>query len=734
MEKDKKKKTYKHRKKKITEISMEERDKTKKLSKKTSLSFSKEYIPIQLNLEHFGQTPINICELENLITIENTASTHEDNYHQIISKKLDEIKAVDNEINEYVLKKPLFIDIINYIKENIENEEQNCRMRIDERSKELNIIEILEKELNDLEEVRKKYEMKRNIQKKLYESSLYTKSDDILLCLKEIEQEKKNLLNIKNKNNENKNKIPEIIKILEKKEQEINENKLEKEKQTKIKNTLKEEYEKVNKIAINDNIFCHNNFFSLLTFFPYFKNVAFISNNSVSENTPQNEEIKDINNLDENKIIINKEINDIDKEELNKIKDLLTQNENSNINTNFKILKDRRTVQISLREKYKFKKIFSIINNNYIAEPWNPTKYTSLKLSTINSYFNEFNMTAISNNYFIIYYVQNLEKTSLNNELHKLYQNLKNNEYIDRNIVIKISVITDSNYINLQNINQESKVKNQLTSITNSSIYKIYGFLYEFTKTNRLNKKNSFRIYVFDYFYPQAVDMMNTITKYYAKKKRKKTGVYKKVIKGQGKQKKRQADKSTTNNHINANNNIIKGKQKPNNNNNKSNANKIQIKKNINKSNIGNLKKNNSFFTTNQTNNKINKNNNNKKVNVNNTTEDTKIIKKSRSKNQSIKKEKSKIINVNINNSNNIKVVKFDEKPKSKSITPKKNNSANKNAIINKQKASSLVFNDLKIFKPEHTLVIHDINSDFVNSIEFRQVAKACGLLNNLGK
>ena len=64
-------------------------------------------------------------------------------------------------------------------------------------------------------------------------------------------------------------------------------------------------------------------------------------------------------------------------------------------------------------------------------------------------------------------------------------------------------------------------------------------------KSNRLNKKNIFRLYNFDYSYPQAIDMMTNISKYYAKKKRKKTGVYKKVIRQgvQQKAKKKPADK-----------------------------------------------------------------------------------------------------------------------------------------------------------------------------------------------
>ena len=101
-------------------------------------------------------------------------------------------------------------------------------------------------------------------------------------------------------------------------------------------------------------------------------------------------------------------------------------------------------------------------------------------------------------------------------------------------------------------------------------------------------------------------------------------------------------------------------------------------------------------------------------------------MKKSGSSQHSNKKDKK----VQLGSKNNIKYVKFDEKPKS--ISPKKNNSANKDLVENrKAKINSIVFNDLKTIKPEHTLIIHDINADFVNSNEFKNIAKACGILNN---
>jgi hypothetical protein len=352
-------------------------------------------------------------------------------------------------------------------------------------------------------------------------------------------------------------------------------------------------------------------------------------------------------------------------------------------------------------------------------------------------------MTSISNNYFIIYFVPKIEKTSTSDEIFKLFEKLKNNEYIDKNLIIKISAITESNYINLQNIEQKNAIKNQLFSINNAGIYTIYGFLFEFIKTNRLNKKNIFRIYNFDYYYPYAVEMMNSINKYYAKKKRKKTGVYKKVIRqGPAKQKKKQEDRSISNNNLN------KGKNKPNVNNNKNNLKKVQFKKTINNLKVGNTKRNNSFISSAQRNKLNNKNKNNLSKKLNKTSKENNnknisndknlitsqqkdeknILKKSGSQNKSSKQGINKI---NLNVCNNIKTVNFDTQ--TKSVTPKKNNSEKK-SCVNRQKTISLVFNDLKIIKPEHTLIIHDINPEFVYTDEFKKVAKACGMLNNTEK
>ena len=389
-------------------------------------------------------------------------------------------------------------------------------------------------------------------------------------------------------------------------------------------------------------------------------------------------------------------------------------------------------MQFNNKEKYKFSKIFSIINNNYIAEPWNLFKYSSLKLSTINSYFDEFNMTAINNNYFIIYFVPVLDKTCLKGELYSLYQQIKNNEYIDKYMTIKISAITESNYINLQNINQEKSINNQIESINNSGMNTIYGFLYEFIKLNRLNKKNIFRIYNLDYSYPQAIEMMNNITKYYAKKKRKKTGVYKKVIKGvQPKAKKKQADKSVNND--NKNNKLNKGNIKNNQGNKKNNnMNKVvQFKKSVifnNSHKDKNISTNNAANNLNKTfisNNRSKKKNDNKKILNVSSIDNKKIIKKSGSS-QKVQNKKEK--NVTINSKNNIKIVKIDEKPKS--ITPKKNNSSEKELTRKTLNINNIIINDLKVIKPEHTLIIHDINDEFANSIEFKKVVKSCGLLN----
>ena len=231
--------------------------------------------------------------------------------------------------------------------------------------------------------------------------------------------------------------------------------------------------------------------------------------------------------------------------------------------------------------------------------------------------------------------------------------------------------------------------------------------------------------------------MMNNISKYYAKKKRKKTGVYKKVIKGvQPKAKKRQADKSVNsdnNNNNIKNNKLNKGNIKNNQGNKKNNnVNKVvQFKKsvifndshkekNTSTNNANNLNK--TFIS----NNKSNKKNDNKKVLNVSSLDNKKIIKKPGSS-QKVQNKTEK--NVTINSKNNIKVVKIEEKPKS--ITPRKSNSSKKELVRKTLNLNNIIVNDLKSIKPEHTLIIHDINDEFANSDEFKKVLKSCGILIN---
>jgi len=725
-----------------------EKPKPKLVSKTSEPSFHKELTLKRLSLHSSNFIPSQISEYDNIITLQNISHKNEENYFEIISKKQNELKKYDEEIDEQYSNRYIIFEFLAQIEKSINLENEKCHERIDEIINEENNINSLQGQIEELGRDLKIKEMTKFSKIKKFENIDNDKHLKRVKILEEIEKERNNLTEKENENKELNKKIPQMKEDINKYIDEINnEKKLENELTTK-KNELKEQYTKINQIALNDNKFCHDNFFSLLTLFPYYKNVAFISSKNLQENNTNN---KQLENIDENKIIIEEElIADNENENIEKIKSLLQQKEESDKNYNYKILKDRRTLQINPKEKYKFNKIFSIINNNYIAEPWDISKYTSFKLSTINSYFNEFNMTAISNNYFIIYFVPVLGKTCLTGEFLSLFQQLKNNEYLDKNISIKISAITETNTINLQNINQESNIKTQLASIENSGIHSVYGFLYEFIKSNRLNKKNIFRIYNFDYSYPQAIDMMNNISKYYAKKKRKKTGVYKKVIRqgNQLKGKKKPNDKNVNNanNNVNSNNNNVnnnknnnlnnKGNIKSNLANKKNNANKVvQFKKSVitnnnnvnNKNNIsslnnGNNNMNKSFIASN----KKEKKNDIKKILNTSSIDNKKILKKSGSSQQSHgQKEK----NVKINSKNNIKFVKFDDKPKS--ITTKKNNSANKDLVNKKAKNISVVFNDLKTIKPEHTLIIHDISYEFVNNNEFKKVAKACGILNN---
>ena len=737
MEKPKKKKIY-NGKMKISKNKIIEKEPN---SQKTIFS--------ELSYHNFGYFPLNIFEVKEFKERKDSKNMQEDNYHQTIFELKEKMDQARNQVNDLVSKKIKILEFLKEIQNNINLKKNGIVSKINKIKDEEIIIEDLREEKKKLESDFEKSEMKKKVQKKLYESAVQSKSNEIILLLQEIDKEKNNLLNMESKKDEAKKDIITEEQAISLKYQSIHNEQEQKMELIKKKNELKEQYDKVNKIAIKDNRFCHDNFYSLLIFFPYYKNVAFISSDN-NENNKENKEKNDLIEIDINKetdinkIITEEEINeDIEKENIKNIKLLIKQRENCDKNINFKILKDRRTLQINPKEKYKFKKIFSTINNNYIAEPWNEIKFTSLKFYTINSYFNEFNMTTINNNYFIIYFIPKIEKVSIDNEIFKIFVKLKNSEYIDKNIITKISAITESNYINLKNINQEAAIKSQLLSVQNEGFHTIYGFLFEFIKTNRLNKKNIFRIYYFDYYYPYAVEMMNNIYKYYAKKKRKKTGVYKKVIRqGQGKPKKKQQDRSTNNN----NNNLNKGNIKTTANNNQSNMNKVKNKKTIN-TNFRNTKRNNSFIELRQQNksNNMNKNKNNgsrklniiKKDNKNNfISNDKKLVsgqkqeeknnlKQSDSQNQLFKKDTDKI-NLNKSN-NNIKVIKFDTK--TKSITPKKNNNC-----TNGQKAISLVFNDLKLIKPEHTLIIHDINDNFVETNEFKKVAKACGMLNNIEK
>ena len=736
------KKKHRRGKKKIkpTESNNDDKSNNRKISKKREISFQNEIGQKRISLHSSNFIPTQVREEDYFKTLGNFSKKKEDNYYEIITKDRNEIKKLDDIIDEQYNNRNNIFEFLKLIEESINYENMKCIIRIDEIPKEKEKIEILKNVLKESQKQLDKSETEKNVTKKILENKETTKRQTIILTQQKIEKGKSDLHDKNNLNKKLKEKIPELIENISKFEEEIKEQENLMKELTEKKNKLREEYSKLTQLTLNDNKFCHENFFSLLPLFPYYKNVAFISAEINKEKINNNPKIDEI--YDENKIIIDEQlIDDVENEEIKNIKFLLKQKEESEKNNNYKILNDRRTLQFNPKEKYKFSKIFSIINNNYIAEPWNISKYTSLKLNTINSYFNEFNMTAISNNYFIIYFVPILDKSCLKGELYSLFQQLKNNEYIDKYITIKISAITESNYINLQNINQENNIKTQIESINNSGLHTIQGFLYEFIKSNRLNKKNIFRIYNFDYSYPQAIEMMNNISKYYAKKKRKKTGVYKKVIKGAQPKAKKRAEKSVNNTNNNTNNNIKtnnlnKGNIKNiNQGNKKNNVNKVvQFKKSVifnnskkNNSSINNIKTNNlnkSFIASNNKEKKIVNNNSNKKVLNVSSFDNKKILKKSGSSQQANNKKEK---NVKINSKNNIKIVKINN-DNIKSITPKKNNSEKKELVA--KKINNIVFNDLKTIKPEHTLIIHDITDEFAMSDEFKKVAKACGILN----
>ena len=735
MENERKKKHRKGKRKIIsTDSSFEEKQKNQKISKTKSISFQKEFTKKRISFHSSNYIPTQVCEIDNLINSGNNPKKKEDNYFEITDKNRKSLKEINDVIDEQYEHRKIIFDFLRQIELHKNEEDKICVKRINEIPKEMEKIDMLKNYIIKFKNDVEKLETEKKMKIKILQNENTTKRNQINLKKEDLKKEVRTLSDKKTENEKMKEKIPKLIQNISKLDEEINEQRNLMKELTEKKNKLKEEYSKINKIALNDNKFCHQNFFALLPLFPYYKNVAFISREINNENSNNITKINEA--IDENKIITDEQlIDDIENEDIKNIKFILKQKEESDKNIKYKILNDRRTLQFNNKEKYKFSKIFSIINNNYIAEPWNIFKYSSLKLSTINSYFDEFNMTAINNNYFIIYFVPFLDKSCLKGELFSLYQQIKNNEYIDKYMTIKISAITESNYINLQNINQEKSIKTQIETINNSEMNAIHGFLYEFIKLNRLNKKNIFRIYNLDYSYPQVIEMMNNISKYYAKKKRKKTGVYKKVIKGvQPKAKKRQADKSVNidNNNI-KNNKLNKGNIKNNQGNKKNNnVNKVvQFKKsvifndshkekNTSTNNANNLNK--TFIS----NNKSNKKNDNKKVLNVSSLDNKKIIKKPGSS-QKVQNKTEK--NVTINSKNNIKVVKIEEKPKS--ITPIKSNSSKKELVRKTLNLNNIIVNDLKSIKPEHTLIIHDINDEFANSDEFKKVLKSCGILIN---
>ena len=736
MENERKKKHRKGKRKIIsTDSSFEEKQKNQKISKTKSISFQKEFTKKRISFHSSNYIPTQVCEIDNLINSGNNPKKKEDNYFEITDKNRKSLKEINDVIDEQYEHRKIIFDFLRQIELHKNEEDKICVKRINEIPKEMEKIDMLKNYIIKFKNDVEKLETEKKMKIKILQNENTTKRNQINLKKEDLKKEVRTLSDKKTENEKMKEKIPKLIQNISKLDEEINEQRNLMKELTEKKNKLKEEYSKINKIALNDNKFCHQNFFALLPLFPYYKNVAFISREINNENSNNITKINEA--IDENKIITDEQlIDDIENEDIKNIKFILKQKEESDKDIKYKILNDRRTLQFNNKEKYKFSKIFSIINNNYIAEPWNIFKYSSLKLSTINSYFDEFNMTAINNNYFIIYFVPFLDKSCLKGELFSLYQQIKNNEYIDKYMTIKISAITESNYINLQNINQEKSINNQIESINNSGMNTIYGFLYEFIKLNRLNKKNIFRIYNLDYSYPQVIEMMNNISKYYAKKKRKKTGVYKKVIKGvQPKAKKRQADKSVNsdNNNNIKNNKLNKGNIKNNQGNKKNNnVNKVvQFKKtvifndshkekNTSTNNANNLNK--TFIS----NNKSNKKNDNKKVLNVSSLDNKKIIKKPGSS-QKVQNKTEK--NVTINSKNNIKVVKIEEKPKS--ITPIKSNSSKKELVRKTLNLNNIIVNDLKSIKPEHTLIIHDINDEFANSDEFKKVLKSCGILIN---
>ena len=238
-----------------------------------------------MSLNSFGAFPININEKitskNNLIEKESNKDINLLNeQNKIIPEREDDYKTLFNKIDRIIHIKSVYIDFINEKRINI------LKYHFKKLINQDKTIEELQRELLEFRKFREKVE-KQNLIKQLR---------------KKYEKEKSNLIKIKNQNVDIDNQLKEIVRKIQNINCILNQNKLLMKQIIEKKNYAKKEFEKANQIAINDNKFCHENFYSSLTLFPYYKNVIFISlyNKDVKEPVEEEEKLSIISN---NKII-----------------------------------------------------------------------------------------------------------------------------------------------------------------------------------------------------------------------------------------------------------------------------------------------------------------------------------------------------------------------------------------------------------------------------------------------
>ena len=207
MEKDRKKKITKGKRKVTNDISFEEKSKSRKLSKVTNLSFHQDQDPkLLLSIYNYGHFPAKTYEFNNIDNNGNETNIQKDNYFEIITKQKEEMKTFDKEINEQISITPQFLDFLNELYNNIIKEKEKIMSRIAEKGDDEIFIENFQNELNIIGKEKEKYETQRDNHKKRYENSSENQSNEILFCLKKIEEEKNILSDKQNSNNECRNK------------------------------------------------------------------------------------------------------------------------------------------------------------------------------------------------------------------------------------------------------------------------------------------------------------------------------------------------------------------------------------------------------------------------------------------------------------------------------------------------------------------------------------------------